>query len=104
MKNSRKYKFTDKNQSIGGIFSSIIAFVAMGLFAAGVWIAFHNKGNGGLIIGLLGLVSFLLSGIGISIGVKSFQEDEIFYHFSWIGTISNAIIFIGMFVVILIGI
>ncbi|NLZ81679.1 MAG: hypothetical protein GX913_07785 [Clostridiales bacterium] len=104
MKNSRKYKFTDKNQSIGGIFSSIIALIAIIIFAIGVFISYTNKGNGGLIIGLLGLVSFLLSNIGIYVGVKSFQEDEIFYHFSWIGTISNAIIFVGIFAIILIGI
>lgn len=104
MKNNKKYKFTDKNQSIGGIFSSIIALLCIVFFSSGIMISFNNRGSGGLIIGLLGLVSFLLSAIGIYIGVKSFQEDEIFYHFSWIGTIANAIIFVGMFVVILIGI
>lgn len=104
MKNNRKYKFTDKNQSIGGVFSSIIALLSLSLFIIGVIVSYKNRGDGGLIIGLLGFVSFVLSALGIYVGVKSFAEDEIFYHFSWIGTIGNAIIFVGMFVIILIGI
>lgn len=104
MKNSKRYKFTDKNQSVGGIFSSIIALLSITFFMIGVMISFQYQGNGGLIIGLLGLLSLLLSALGIYLGVKSFAEDEIFYHFSWIGTIANAIIFVGMFVIILIGI
>lgn len=101
---SRKYKFTDKSQSAGGIFSTVLAVLAVAFFAAAVWISYRNEGNGGREIGFLGIMSLFLSAVGLYSGVKSFQEEEIFFHFSWIGTILNALMLIGMGMVFLIGI
>lgn len=99
----RKYKFTDKSQSVGGIFSTVLAVMAVVLFVAAVWISYKQKGDGGLFIGLLGVLSAFFSAIGLYIGVKSFQEEEIFFLFSWIGTILSAVMLVGMFMVFLIG-
>lgn len=104
MHNRHKYKFTDKSQSAGGIFSTILAAAAMAIFAAAVWLSFQKKGEAGREIGLMGVLCLFLSGIGLAVGVKSFQEEEIFFLFSWIGTILSAVMLVGMFLIFLVGI
>lgn len=99
----RRYKFTDKSQSAGGIFSTILAVMSMGLFVTAVWLSYRQKGNGGLFIGLMGIMSMFLSAIGLYSGIKSFQEEEIFFLFSWVGSIMNAAMLVGMVMVFLIG-
>lgn len=102
--NKTKYKFTDKKQSIRGIISTVIAAAGISLFVISVMVSYENRGEAGLIIGLLGIIALFLSLLGLYEGIKSFQEEEIFYHCSWIGTVVNAVVFIGMAMVILIGI
>lgn len=99
----RKYKFTDKSQSVGGIFSTVLAVMAAAAFVSAVWISYRQRGNGGLFIGLLGVLTVFFSAIGLYVGAKSFQEEEIFFLFSWIGTILNAVLLVGMIMVFLIG-
>ena len=102
--NKKKYKFTDKRQSIRGIISTVIAMAAIAFFTISIVISYKNQGNAGLIIGLLGVIALFLSILGLYEGMKSFREEEIFYHFAWIGTVTNAVVFICMAMIILIGI
>lgn len=101
--NHKKYKFSDKSQSIGGIFSTLFAVLAAFACVAAVWISFQHRGEGGIEIGVLGIVSVFLSGCGLYIGVRSFQEEDIFFLFSWLGSIGNSIILLGMMMLILLG-
>ena len=99
----RKYKFTDKRQSVGGIFSTMLGIMAVSFFLAAVFISYSHKGNGGREIGFLGIMSLFLSSIGLYIGTNSFQEEDVFYFFSWMGAIVNAVMLVGMGMVFLIG-
>ena len=77
----RKYKFTDKRQSVGGIFSTMLGIMAVSFFLAAIFISYRQKGNGGREIGFLGIMSLFLSSIGLYIGTNSFQEENVFYLF-----------------------
>lgn len=101
MKTARRgYRFTDKNNSSGGIISSIISVVSLCLFVAGVVISYKENGNAGLVVGAIGSVAFILNCIGMIIGLKSFKERDKFYLFSWIGVISNGIMWTLMCLII----
>jgi hypothetical protein len=52
----------------------------------------------------LGATAFLMSFIGFVVGVRSFKNEEAFLGFPWFGVVSNAIVWIFMMCVILIGI
>ena len=75
----RKYKFTDKRQSVGGIFSTMLGIMAVSFFLTAIFISYRQKGNGGREIGFLGIMSLFLSSIGLYIGTNSFQEENVFY-------------------------
>ena len=95
-----EYKFTNKNNTRGGIISAILAVVALITVAAGVIISYKNSGAAGTLVGGLGTMSFLLAIVGLICGLKSFKEKDKFYVFSWIGTISNGILWLGMCLII----
>lgn len=100
---NKKYKFTDKKLSRGGILSSLFVLIAAGLLYAGVYISYKADGNGGTNVGLLGAGAFIASIIGFIIGIRSFKKDDVFLGFPWFGVVGNAIIWIFMAGVILVG-
>ena len=100
---NKRYKFTDKKLSRGGILSSLFVLIAAGLLYAGVYISYKADGNGGTNVGMLGAGAFLSSIIGFIIGIRSFKKDDVFLGFPWFGVVGNAIIWIFMAGVILVG-
>jgi len=99
----KKYKFSNKSQSVRGIFSTLFALCAAAVCVAALSISFQNRGQGGIEIGVLGIIAVFLSGCGFYLGIHSFKEEEIFFLFSWIGSVGNSIILLGMLMLILIG-
>lgn len=102
-KSHKRYKFSDKSQSIGGIFSTLFALAAVLSCIIAVWISFQHRGEGGLEVGVLGVIAVFFSGYGLYLGIRSFQEEEIFFLFSWIGSIGNSIILLSMMMLFLLG-
>lgn len=99
---AKRYKFSDKKHSRGGIVSSLFALAAfLGIIAA-VIIAAAAAGEGGMIVGILGGGGFAVSFIGIIIGLLSFRKTDVFYRFSWMGLISNLVIWLLITCVIVI--
>ena len=100
---NKRYKFTDKKKSRGGIVSSLFAVAAATMLCAGVYISYKADGNGGSNVGLLGAGAFLMAIIGFIVGIRSFKEDEVYLGFPWFGVVSNAIIGLFMAGVLLVG-
>ena len=88
------YRFTNKNNTRGGIIATILAVISLTLLIAGIVISYRKAGNAGMIVGVFGAASFLFSMIGMICGLRSFKEKDGFYLFSWIGTVSNSILWL----------
>lgn len=99
----KKYKFTDKKISRGGVMSSLFALLAAGMLYAGIYISYKADGNGGADVGMLGAGAFLAALIGFIVGIRSFKGEEIYLGFPWFGVVSNAIIWLFMAGVLLVG-
>lgn len=97
------YKFTNKHNTCGGIFATVLAIITFISLISGIVISYKNDGNAGISVGILGTIAFLISTIGLVLGLRSFKEKDGFYVFSWIGTISNGILWIGMCLIIAAG-
>ena len=100
---SKKYKFTNKKISKGGVMSSLFAVVAIVLLCMGVYISYKADGSGDATVGILGLGAFVVSLLGFIVGVRSFKNEEAFLGLPWFGVVANAITWIFMMCVILIG-
>ena len=79
------YTFTNKHNTRGGIIATILGAVAFILLCTGIYISYTDKGDAGIQVGMLGALSFLVSGIGLINGLLSFREKERFYVFSFVG-------------------
>ncbi len=99
----KSYKFTDKKPSIKGIISTLFFLMSFGLVTYAIVIAFNTKGNASIAIGALGMAAFLVAIGGFAIGLYSFKEDNVFLRFPWIGTIGNAVVWLFLLGVILVG-
>lgn len=94
------YKFTNKNNTQGGIASTIVAIISLIILVSGIVVSYKESGNAGILTGALGTISFLLATVGLVCGLKSFKEKDKFYRFSWIGTIFNGILWLAMCLII----
>jgi hypothetical protein len=99
----RNFKFTNKKTSIKGIISSIYFLIAVVLIFLAIKISYNEAGNAGLRAGLFGGAAYIISLTGFFIGIKSFKEEDVFLRFPWIGTVGNAIVWIFITAIILIG-
>lgn len=100
----RKYKFTDKKHSKRGLISSGLFLCSLAALIIGIYISYNNKGSGAMLVGVLGLLSFFISSIGFLVGIRSFKEEGVFLLYPWIGTVGNAVVWIMVGIIILIGI
>lgn len=100
----RKYKFSDKNQTLGGTISTLLGILSLCLLIYGVYISFKSQGRGGVEIGSIGLSSTMLAIFGCVIGLISFKEPDKFYLLSKIGSLLCGILTVFMLGVLLMGI
>lgn len=103
MADKRRYRFTEKKKSSGGIFSTRLAIVSLVLFFVDLFISFSQGGKAGSIAGVIGLVAFLFSIYGFRVGMKSFGEEGTSPVYSIVGSILSGIILVGWVALILTG-
>ena len=83
-----------RNYTKGGRKSSVIAGVNILLFILAVVISILKKGNAGIYVGLLMLLVMVSAIVGFVIGINSFKEENKFLKYTYIFTITNAVIWI----------
>ncbi len=99
----KKYKFTDKKRSRGGVISSLLLLLALVLFAGSVYLSFKSAGKGGIEVGLMAFMALIFSVSGFFVGLKSFKEENVFFGYSWFGTVGNTILWIVLGCLMLVG-
>lgn len=98
------FKFSGRKHSIRGLISVIfggITLIALILLSV---ISSLSGGYGGLILGIIGMVLFVISITGFILGIKSCREKEIFYTAPVVGMVLNGFLSIVFFVLYMIGI
>ena len=93
-KEKKGRKIPLRNYTKGGRKSSVIAGVNILLFILAVVISILKKGNAGIYVGLLMLLIMVSAIVGFVIGINSFKEENKFLKYTYIGTITNAVIWI----------
>lgn len=80
----------------GGKTSFLIALGSLIIILAAIIISTVMKGKAGIYVGIMVLLALILSAAGFAIGIDSFKEENRFMRYTYIGTISNAIIWLGI--------
>jgi hypothetical protein len=97
------FKFSGRSHSVKGITSVIIGCFSLITFIVISFISSLSGGNGGLVLGIIGLGLLALSVTGFVLGVKSCKEKEIHYTAPIIGLTLNGILSVIYFVLYLVG-
>ncbi|HIT67915.1 MAG TPA: hypothetical protein IAB61_11850 [Candidatus Merdisoma merdipullorum] len=99
----RNYKFTDKKHTRQGLASLCLGAAALILTVLSLALAYRMSGEAGSIVGLLGVFAMLSSVVGFVLAVRGFQEEDVYYISSQIGSVLNGLLFIGWALVCMIG-
>ena len=94
--NRRSYKFTNKKHPAQAIFSTILGTISTCGIIAVIWLSFTMHGATKPGYGLTGLLAVIFSLIGVILGITSFQERDGIYVLSWVGTILNLLVLVGV--------
>lgn len=104
MKMLKKYKFSDKNHSLGGAISTVMGLASLGFLVAAVVKSITQMGEAGTEVGSYGFCSALLAVAGCIIGLVSFKEEEKYYLLSKIGSMMCGILSVLLLAIFLMGI
>ncbi len=87
-----------KSYTKGGITSFLIAILAYIILFCLAGYSIYKRGHAEIFAGFGMMAVWIISLVGFAIGLKSFSEGKNkFLKFSYLGTIANAFIWIGMF-------
>ncbi len=99
-KKSRKIPL--KKYTSGGRKSALIALCDLIFIITIIAISIAKNGNAGIYVGVMMLAALVIAAIGFIVGINSFKEENKFLRFSYLGTIINAAIWIGILLLYLI--
>lgn len=99
-----KFKFKGRVHSKNGILSLLLGLAVVVSFFSTAFISGLNKGQGEIILGAIGITSFVVSVYGFLAGYKSFQEKDIYLVAPILGIGINGIMVITLFCLYILGI
>ncbi|NLY48399.1 MAG: hypothetical protein GX059_05195 [Clostridiales bacterium] len=96
-------QFSGRSHTKGGILSFIIGMVTVLGFIAVCIISGVNNGEGGILIGVTGILLFVLAAVGLVLAYREMKKRDIFYRFPMIGIITNGFMLILLAVIYILG-
>lgn len=81
----------------GGRISCLMALANIVVIAFNVFLSYSERGKAGIYVGLIMFCVLISAMVAFVIGINSFGETDKFLRYSYIGTIANAVIWIGIF-------
>lgn len=87
-----------------GIQSCVLAAVVWFLLIFMIVFSFFSKGNVGILLGVGGIATLILAGIGLNLGVKGFRERDKNYITCRAGAVCNGLVLAGMAAIFIRGI
>lgn len=96
---NRKYGQAKLKHSKRGIFSCVISGVVLVTLTAMLAKAYVSRGAAAPIVGALGLISMILSGCGLYMGIRGFKEREKDYLTCKIGTACSVAFILGFILI-----
>ena len=80
----------------GGRTSCLIALISLVLIIIDVIITILMRGKAGIYVWLIALFAFIVAAAGFAVGINSFKEENKFLRYTYLGTIANAVIWLGL--------
>lgn len=99
----KRARFSDKKHSVKGIISLVIGIISLILTLVLFYLSAQASGNGGVLIGFIGVILLISTIVGIALGYQGYKEKEIYYYPPVIGLVMNSLIFLILFILYIVG-
>lgn len=97
------YKFSDKTHPVRGVISTLLGITGILSLVALFITSGLQGGQGGGVLGGIGLLVFAVSILGFTLAILSLKEKEIHYSFSVVGASLNGGLLILCFILYVLG-
>lgn len=98
------YIFTDKKNPKRGIMSSILGLISVGSVCLAVYLTYLNHGTAPLQYGMVVLLSLIFAVAGMTLGILSNMEKDIFHIFPIMGIVLNSLTLVAGIFILYIGV
>lgn len=89
-----KIPFAAKRPAKNGLISCALDGVSLALFIAAVAVSFYAQGEGGRLVGALGLFSLIIAGAGCVYGFLGFREEDRKYGVCTVSSVLGGIVLV----------
>ena len=89
---SDKYKFSIKTHPMDGIISFTMGIVSFIILVLSCYFSWKNRGEVGISIGIIGMLAFFISIVGVVFSFNALQKRDVHLHFPVIGGIVNGVL------------
>ncbi|MBQ7954174.1 MAG: hypothetical protein IJ282_00330 [Lachnospiraceae bacterium] len=103
MKKRNSYIFTNKRQSNRAIMATILGVITILSLLAVIYLTYVQKGNAPISYGLTGLLTMIMSLIGLVMGIITVLEKNYYKLFPTLGIVLNLISLTGVGFVVYFG-
>ena len=104
MEKKSSLRFAGRRHSRKGVISTVIAGIGWCIFIALCICSAVAKGTAEPVIGAIGIVDAMFVLAGMILGVKGFQEREVYYVLPTVGVVLNGILFVVYFSLYFMGV
>ena len=102
-RNKEMIHFSGRRHTKTGIFSAVVGIaVVLGFLAISI-LSSMSHGQGGIILGIAGLLLFGLAVFGFVLSYRAFQKKDIFYRYPVIGGVLNGLMTVLLLIIYIIG-
>lgn len=102
-RNKDMIRFSGRRHTKLGIGSMVIGIVVILGFLAVSIISGLARGQGGIVLGVIGIGLFALAVFGFVLSYKSFKKKDIFYRFPIVGAVLNGFMTILLLIIYILG-
>lgn len=99
----KRIRFTERSHPMMGILSVLLGIVALIVLFVLCYISGKEKGNSGIAIGVIGMLSMIMSIVGFFMANKCWRKEDIYMITPTVGSILNGILVIVFLLLFFIG-
>lgn len=96
-------QFSGRRHTRTGILSAVIGTIVAIGFVATSLVSGYYGGEAGIVIGIVGLLLFLVSVVGFILSIKALKQVDVYYRFPMIGLITNSIMMLTLMTIYVLG-
>ncbi len=100
----KKIQFTDRSHPPMGIISAILGGLSLATLIALCVFSGEVRGKAGIFVGVIGMISMVVSIIGFVLAIKCYRKEEIYVVTPTIGSITNGLLIIVYFLLLFMGV